>query len=129
AVLLLDDEGEMQFAAWRGLSDEYRARAAGHSPWAADAAAPAPVLVGDVDDEPSLTALRDATVGEGIRALAFVPLVHQERLVGTFMLYRSEPGAWPDRDVRLTQAIATHIAAAAQRHRAIAGLEESRRRL
>ena len=38
-------------------------------------------------------------------------------------------GAWPDRDIRLTQAIATHIAAAAERHRAVAALEESRRRL
>ncbi len=36
AVLLLDDDGAMQFVAWRGLSDEFRALAAGHSPWAAD---------------------------------------------------------------------------------------------
>ena len=37
AVLLLDDEGVMQFVAWRGISDEYRTLAAGHSLWAADA--------------------------------------------------------------------------------------------
>ena len=119
----------MQFVAWRGLSDEYRALVAGHSPWAADATDPAPVLVADVDEEPSLAALRRQIVDEGIRALAFVPLVQQGRLLGRFMLYRSEPGPWRDRDIRLTQALATHIAAAAERHRAVAALEESRLRL
>ena len=129
AVLLPDEAGVMRFVAWRGLSDEYRALVAGHSPWAADETDPAPVLIADVDEEPSLAALRRQIVDEGIRALAFVPLVHQGRLLGRFMLYRSEPGPWRDRDIRLTQALAMHIAAAAERHRAIAALEGSHLRL
>ena len=135
AILLLDSGGTARFVAGRGLSDEYQAAVEGHFPWEIDDPDPHPIWVSDVDRiaDPELRAsiavVRTHLSSEGIRALAFVPLVHQERLVGTFMLYRSEPGAWPDRDVRLTQAIATHIAAAAQRHRAIAGLEESRRRL
>ena len=129
AVLLADERGVMQFAGWRGLSDEYRAMATGHSPWPPDATDPQPVLLADVEDDPALAPLRDRIVAEGIRALAFVPMVHRGRLLGKFMLYRSEPGAWSDREVRLTQAIATHIAAATERHRAFDELEESRRRL
>ena len=129
AVLLADGEGVMRFAAWRGLSDAYRAFATGHSPWAPDAVDPQPVLVAEVDSDPALAALRDRIVAEGIRALAFVPMVHQGRLLGKFMLYRAEPGQWSERELRLTQAIATHIAAATERHRTFDALEESRRRL
>ncbi|MGE5691182.1 MAG: GAF domain-containing protein [Pseudomonadota bacterium] len=129
AVLLADDAGVLQFVAWRGLSDAYRELAAAHAPWPADVQDPQPVLVADIDEEPELAPLRGQVVGEGIRALAFVPLVHRGRLLGTFMLYRAEPGPWSEREVRLTQAIATHIAAAAERHRAFSALAESHRRL
>jgi PAS domain S-box-containing protein len=129
AVLLADETGTMRVRAWRGLSDGYRELAAGHSPWPPDAEGPEPVLVPDVELEPELAPLRDRIVAEGVRALAFVPLVHRSRLLGTFMLSRGEPGEWSEREVRLTQAFATHIAAASERHRALDELEESRRRL
>src|SRR5437660_480890 len=48
AVLLHDNADVMRFRAWRGLSDEYRAQAEGHSPWAVDAIDPWPVLISDV---------------------------------------------------------------------------------
>ncbi len=32
SILLFDNEGVMRFVAWRGLSDEYRAAAEGHTP-------------------------------------------------------------------------------------------------
>ena len=38
-----------------------------------------------------------AIVREGIGALAFIPLVHDGRLLGKFMLYRDAPHEWLDR--------------------------------
>src|SRR5436190_12301737 len=48
SVLLFDDTGVMRFRAWHGLSDEYRSRTDGHSPWTPEDVDPEPVLVADV---------------------------------------------------------------------------------
>src|SRR4051812_44521832 len=75
SVLLFDAGGVMRFTAWRELSEPYRNAVEGHSPWTPDARDPQPVLVPDVTLEPSLAGLRDVIEAEGIRALAFIPLV------------------------------------------------------
>ena len=85
SILLFDGDGVMRFKAWQGLSDGYRAAVEGHSPWAPDARNVRPVAVEDVALEPSLASLRDTILGEGIRALAFVPL-ERGRLLGKFIL-------------------------------------------
>jgi PAS domain S-box-containing protein len=129
AVLLRDDGDVMRFQAWRGLSDEYRAQTEGHSPWAPDAADPWPVLVADVASAGFDADLEAAVSSEGIAALAFVPLVHGNRLLGKFMLYRNEPHEWGEREVRLCRTIANHIASATVRTRARNALRESREQL
>jgi GAF domain-containing protein len=78
----------MRFHAWQNLSDAYRARTTGHSPWPADLATePEPELIPDVAGDARLDALRDVVIEEGIRALAFVPLFDDGRLIGKLMLY------------------------------------------
>jgi PAS domain S-box-containing protein len=129
AVLLRDDGGVMRFQAWRGLSDEYRAATEGHSPWAPDAVDPWPVLVTDVAAAGFDPVLEAAVRSEGIAALAFVPLVHGDRLLGNFMLYRDEPHEWGEREVRLCHTIANHIASATLRARARNALRDSREQL
>jgi len=129
AVLLLDEAGGMRFQATRGLSDEFLHAADGHSPWPADAVDPEPVLVPNAFDAGELGGLRDAVLAEGIGALAFVPLVHHHRLLGELMLYRDVPHDWNERELDLARTIATHIAAASERHRAQDQLRESRRQL
>ena len=119
----------MRFHAWRGLSDEYRAQTEGHSPWAADAVDPWPVLVADVAAAGFDAELEGAVRSEGIAALAFVPLVHGGRLLGKFMLYHDEPHEWGEREVRLCRTIANHIASATVRTRARTALRESREQL
>ncbi|HXH82908.1 MAG TPA: PAS domain S-box protein, partial [Candidatus Tectomicrobia bacterium] len=91
SILVFDDAGVMRFRAWRNLSDGYRAAVDGHSPWARDARDPTAIIVEDVAAEPALDALRDVILGEGIRALAFVPLVYGRRLLGKVMLYYDTP--------------------------------------
>ena len=110
SVLVFDDAGVMRFTAWRGLSDLYRQAADGHSPWTPDTPDPRPVLVPDVRTEPSLAPLRDAILGEGIHALAFVPLVSRARLLGKFMIYFDEPHEFTPDEVDLAQAVAAQVA-------------------
>ena len=119
AVLLFDGQGVMRFTAWRGLSDAYRQAADGHSPWPAwpergsqspDTTAPEPFTVADVRHEPSLAALRDSILAEGIVALAFIPLVSRARLLGKFMVYFDEPHDFTTEEVDLAQAIAGLVA-------------------
>jgi len=119
----------MRFQASRGLSDEYRALAEGHSPWAADAVDPWPVLIADVAAAGFDTELERAVRNEGIAALAFVPLVHGDRLLGKFMLYHDEPREWGEREIRLCRTIASHIASAVVRTRARIALRDSREQL
>src|SRR5579864_4057777 len=129
AILLCDDTDVMRFHAWRGLSDEYRAQTEGHSPWAPDEADAQPVLVADVADAGFEPALERAVRAEGIAALVFVPLVHGDRLLGKFMLYRDTPSEWGEREVRLCRTIANHIASATVRTRTRTALRESREQL
>ena len=110
SVLLLDEAGVMRFCAWRNLSDAYRAAVDGHSPWARGTAAPEPIVVSDVLDDPSLAALRDVITAEGIRALAFVPLVSHGELLGKFMVYYDEPHVFSQPEMRLAGSIAQHVA-------------------
>jgi len=126
AVLLLDDDNVMRFRAWRGLSDEYRAGTEGHSPWAPDEVDPQPVLVRDASHADVDERLGNVIRREGIASLAFIPLVHGDRLVGKFMLYHDELHEWGDSEVRLAGTIANHLASAAIRTKARAALRDSR---
>ena len=73
--------------------------------------------------------LEAAVLREGIGALAFIPLVHDGRLLGKFMLYRDAPHTWLDREVRLCGTIANHLASATVRTRARTALRDSREQL
>jgi PAS domain S-box-containing protein len=118
SILLFDPDGVMRFKAWRGLSDGYRQQTEGHSPWSQDTQNPEPVLVADMEQEPSLAALRDVIVGEGIRALAFIPLVAEGRLLGKFMMYYNQPHQFSEAEVQFAQTLAGHIAFAIE-HRVV----------
>src|SRR5262249_36047312 len=81
SILLYDKDQVMRFEKWRGLSDGYRRLTEGHSPWTPDAQRPTPICVNDVDQSDFPESLRSALQEEGIRALAFVPLVSTGRLI------------------------------------------------
>ena len=126
AILLCDRDGVMRFKAWRGLSDRYRQHTEGHSPWPRDAVDPQPVLVEDVEAEPSLAGLRPIIIGEGLRALGFIPLVNQGQLLGKFMIYYNQPHHFTETQV--AQTIAYHVGFAIVRLRAQADLRDSETR-
>jgi PAS domain S-box-containing protein len=118
SILLFDDDGVMRFKAWRGLSDAYRAAVEGHTPWRPDAAEPQPIVVPDVHQDAALASFRGLFDTEGIRALAFIPLVYDETLLGKFMLYFDAPRALEEEETQVAVAIASHIAFAIARGRA-----------
>ena len=128
ALLLMDREGRMRFKAWAGLSAAYREAVDGHSPWDAGAKDPRPVLIPDAGMAESLGALRDVVLGEGIRALAFIPLLYRGRLLGKFMLYHDRPHDFTEAEVRLAEVIAGHLAFAIWRSRSDADQAELLRR-
>jgi signal transduction histidine kinase len=115
AILLFDGEGVMRFRAHQGLSDTYRAAVEGHSPWKPGESFPAPISVDDTEMDPAWAPSRDVFRAEGIRALAFVPIIHQRTLIGKFMLYRNEARPFAPRDLQLTSTIAVHVAQGIER--------------
>jgi PAS domain S-box-containing protein len=129
AVLLTDDEGVPRFRVWRGLSDAYRARVEGETPWSRDALDPEPLDIPDVYREPRLERFRPVFQDEGIAALTFVPLVSAGRPVGRLMLYRDMPGARGANELQLARVLAAQAAFAIERTQALEQARRSEERL
>lgn len=110
AVLLFDAQKVMRFRAWRGLSEKYRRLVDGHTPWRPESQDAEPIAVADAAADPSLGALRDIVNAEGIRALAFVPLLGREGVIGKFMLYSDTPRTWSEEDLSVAELVARHVA-------------------
>jgi len=126
SLLLFDAGGVMRFVAWRGLSEAYRRAVDGHSPWRPTDPDPRPILVPDVLEDASLAEFRGIIAGEGIRALAFIPLIDRGRLIGKFMAYWNQPWRLADGQLRQVETVANHVAFSIERQRAEDGLREAR---
>jgi PAS domain S-box-containing protein len=117
SILLFDPDGVMRFKAYRGLSDGYRRAVEGHTPWRPDSPDPQPIWVSDVAADASLAAYLPILVAERIAALAFIPLISLDRVIGKFMLYYASP-ADPTADaLQLAGVIAAQVAFAVERTR------------
>ena len=128
SILLFDDAGVMRFAAWRELSDGYRSAVDGHSPWTPDERTPQPILIEDVEAADIDASLKSTIEKEGIRALAFIPLVSKGKLVGKFMTYYEAPHVFTDAEVDLAVTIARQLGFGVERMRAEEALHESEER-
>ena len=129
SILLFDVDGVMRFVASAGLSEGYRRAVDGHSPWKPDARDPEPVVVPDLAaadmDEPLRSVIRD----EGIAALAFVPLISEDRLIGKFMAYFDAPHEFGREETDAALAVARELAFGIQRARSDELLRASEERL
>jgi len=79
----------------------------------------------DSDESPSLKA---TITCEGIRALAFVPLVTNGKLIGKFMTYHGDPHQFSDNEVSLANTIARQLALSVGRQMAEEDLRHSEAR-
>jgi PAS domain S-box-containing protein len=129
SILLFDENDFCGFVAWRNLSGAYRAAVNGHTPWRPDTLNPEPICVGDVDDDASLASLHPVLRAEGIRALAFFPLTHRDRVLGKVMVYYDAPHDFHPAEVELARTIAVQIAFGIARIRTEDALERERERL
>lgn len=117
SLLIMDAEKVMRFRAWLNLSDRYRRAVDGHSPWTADEPNPQPILVPDIYQDKGMADYRPIFEREGIRALGFIPLLNQNRLIGKFMLYYDQPHTFSGEEIHLARIVAGHVAHAIERHR------------
>lgn len=117
AILLFDQTGALHVQAWRGLSATYRAATDGQLPQVIDEDEPQPVFIPDLKKMERTPALQ-AALDEGIRAIGYIPLVTQNRLLGKFMVYYDQPHSFPEAEVQWAQTIARHVAHALQRKQA-----------
>ncbi|MEW6158112.1 MAG: GAF domain-containing protein [Verrucomicrobiota bacterium] len=129
SILLYDADQVMRFKAWHGLSEKYRAAVEGHSPWKPDTPNPQPIWIEDVATVELDETLRQVVLGEGIRALAFIPLVYSGRLLGKFMLYYNAPRPRVDQELQLSQTIARQVAIAIERKKSDQALHEAQEKL
>ena len=129
SILLFDDDGVMRFKASRGLSDAYRRAVEGHSPWRPGTPDAEPIVVADVEADPALTPLLPAVLAEGIAAMAFVPLVNGQGVVGKFMLYYDTPHEPSSDELQLAGIIASQVAFAVDRTQSEARARQSEERL
>ncbi len=129
SILLLDDSGTMRFTAWRHLSDAYCEAVDGHSPWKTDDPEPEPIWIADVADSDLDVSLKALVRREGIRALAFVPLIAEDRLIGKFTIYYNAPHVFSDDEIELSLSIALQLALGTERKRAEEQLHANEERL
>lgn len=123
SILMFDDAGTMRFVASRGLSEQYRNAVDGHSPWNPGDRNAEPICVSDIDRADLSESLRAAIRAEGIRALAFIPIIAAGAVIGKFMTYYDAPHSFESREFNLALTIARQLGFAVERRRA----EEARR--
>ena len=128
SILLFDENGIIRFVSWRGLSNDYRKATDGHSPWKLSDENPGVICVEDIQKAELSEPLRSTIRGEGIGALAFIPLVAGGQLIGKFMSYFNESHHFTEDEVELSLTIARQLAFAIARSRSDEALRRSEER-
>jgi PAS domain S-box-containing protein len=88
-----------------------------------------PIVLTDVLQDASLLVYRQAFVKEGIRSIAFIPLMADGGLIGKFVLYYNAPHEFQPEEIRVSQAIATAVARVWARQHVEQALRDSEERL
>ncbi|MGY4235867.1 PAS domain S-box-containing protein [Bradyrhizobium sp. USDA 4449] len=128
SILLFDSASVMRFVAWKGISEEYRQAVDGHSPWTLETTDAVPIFVTDIRDTNEPDALKKVIEGEGIRGLAFIPLVRNGRVMGKFMTYYRCPHQFSEGETRLASTIARQLSLSLDRIMTEEQLRESKLR-
>lgn len=128
AVLLMDASATLHVAASHGLSEHYGRSVQAHSPWAPTDPDPRPICLGSLrDDVPGN--FRDATLAEGVAAIAFIPLTLDGRLIGEFMVCFDAPHRFDAADIEFALTVARQLAFSMGRLRDLARLRDTQEQL
>jgi GAF domain-containing protein len=118
----------MTYCDLRNLSDGYRVAVEGHTPWLQGARNAQPILISDAMQDACLSTYRQVHAKEGIRAVAFIPLMGNGGLIEKFVFCYNAPHEFQMDELQFAQTIATHVAFAAERQNAEAMLRQSKER-
>jgi signal transduction histidine kinase len=83
------------------------------------------VVIDDAERDPAMVPFLPVLRQEGIGALAFIPLVAGESLIGKFMVYFEQAHRFTTTELDMARAIADHVAAAMSRFASITELEQT----
>ena len=130
------DGGMVHLVAYHGVSLEASAamQAAfplkpGHDAITARAIlARAPVQIADVFEDPDY-GLKEAAQKGGYRSNLAVPMVHEGEVVGSIVVCRAEPGAFPPKQVQLLQTFADQAVIAIQNVRLFNEIQDKSRQI
>jgi PAS domain S-box-containing protein len=129
SVLLFNDAGTMRVPGWRGLADAFRSAVEGHLLSTCDVKDPQPLCIQDVETADLPEFLKDIVRAEQIGALAFIPLVANDALVGTFMTYYDACHVFDEAEVALARTIARQLGLRLERMRTEQLLRETQSQL
>jgi signal transduction histidine kinase len=73
--------------------------------------------------------LRENPIGSGIRAILAVPMLREDRLIGSLVVSRNRPGEFPAETIELLQTFATQSALALQNARLFREIADKSRQL
>ena len=110
ALLLLDEHGVMRFKVWRGVSDDYRRLVEAHTSGHTDPSDLSSLLISNFDESNTNPHLQAANRQEGIHALACIPLIIGNRLIGKLTVYFYQSYVLSEDEISLSQAIARTLA-------------------
>ncbi len=128
SILLFGEDNRVHFKSWINLSDEYRKKVDGHSPWTKEQMDVEPILVPDIKHSQFEPEIKQIIRSEGIQALAFIPLKGTDRLLGKFMVYYNQPHEFTQEEINFTQILADNLSSAISRECARKDLQESERK-
>jgi signal transduction histidine kinase len=117
---------ETHLAALRNAPIRLGEGALGHA-----AATQAPCQVSDIHQDRQLAApqVRDILVDVGFSSLLAIPLLRESKLVGGLVMYRRNPGEFPERTVSILQTFAAQSVLAIQNARLFREIQDKSREL
>jgi two-component system NtrC family sensor kinase len=134
AIYVFDDAGqEFRLRATYGLDDTIVAQLRDHhfrigeTALSEAAERRVPIQIPDIQADPSATV--DVIVRAGFRALLFVPLLGADRIIGTLIVRRKQPGEFSKSTIELLQTFAAQSVLAIQNARLFESVEARTREL
>lgn len=119
AILMFNKKKALRFVAWNGIVDTFFAAADGRAPWTPETIPATPLILTDPQEEPSIAPIHALLKEHGVESLAFVPVAHQNRVLGTFMLCYHERHTPKDDEVHMAQTVAEQVGVAVVRQWAV----------
>jgi DNA-binding response OmpR family regulator len=117
AILLANAAGSMEFFCYTNIGDEFRAALAGFTPWRPRTENPSPVIISDLAADVDF-ARRAAALATGMHALAIVPILYRDSLLGMLLVGFETPHYFRQKEMRLIESLASHVAFAVVRTKA-----------